>query len=143
MTRTERTYYIIFGLYTQWGWFMAPVYPLFLLSLGLDLFQVNVVLAIYLISIFVFEVPTGAVADIFGRKVSFIAELRGAHRSRSSSTRGPRLSATASWPRCCDAIGTTLASGALDAWAVDGMHAEGNRTPTDRFFAERRCSRAW
>jgi predicted MFS family arabinose efflux permease len=34
-----------------------------------------------------------------------------------------------------DAIGTTLASGALDAWAVDGMREEGDHAPKDRFFA--------
>ena len=34
-----------------------------------------------------------------------------------------------------DAIGSTLASGALEAWAVDGMHAEGQQRPPDRFFA--------
>ncbi len=134
MTRTERTYYIVFGLYTQWGWFMAPIYPLFLLSLGLDLFQVNVVLAIYLISIFLFEVPTGAIADVFGRKASFIASC--AVRACAfflyarAETFGDCVVA-----EVLDAIGTTLASGALDAWAVDGMQAEGNRTSTDRFFA--------
>jgi predicted MFS family arabinose efflux permease len=34
-----------------------------------------------------------------------------------------------------DAVGTTLATGALDAWAVDGMRAEGNTRPAERFFA--------
>ena len=47
-------------------------YPMFLLSRGLDLFQINVILAIFLISTFVFEVPTGAVADVYGRKISFL-----------------------------------------------------------------------
>src|SRR5512139_2653390 len=72
MTRTERTYYVVFSLYTVSAWFLAPMYSLFLLSRGLDLFQINVVLATYLISVFLFEVPTGAVADLAGRKVSFL-----------------------------------------------------------------------
>ncbi|TMA35656.1 MAG: MFS transporter [Deltaproteobacteria bacterium] len=34
-----------------------------------------------------------------------------------------------------DAVGTTLASGALEAWAVDGVRAEGDLRPTDALFA--------
>jgi predicted MFS family arabinose efflux permease len=34
-----------------------------------------------------------------------------------------------------DALGTTLATGALDAWAVDGMRDEGSLRPADRVFA--------
>src|SRR5207245_3846132 len=45
-----------------------------------------------------------------------------------------------SFPDCAiaefiDAIGTTLASGALDAWAVDGVRADGDLRPPDRLFA--------
>src|SRR5438067_17338 len=64
MTRTERTYYVVFGGYTLAQFFIAPVYPLFLLSRGLDLFQMNAFLATYLITVFVFEVPTGALAGV-------------------------------------------------------------------------------
>ena len=70
--RTEHTYYIVFGLYSLSWSFLGPVYALFLLSRGLDFFQINVVLAVYLIAAFVFEVPTGAVADLVGRKRSFL-----------------------------------------------------------------------
>src|SRR5438552_3307259 len=73
MTRTERTYYVVSGLYTLAQFFIAPIYPLFLLSRGLDLFRMNAVLATYLITVFVFEVPTGAITDRFGRKRSFLA----------------------------------------------------------------------
>jgi MFS family permease len=133
MTRTERTYYVVFGLYNLSMWFLGPVYPLFLLSLGLDLFQINLVLGVFLICTFAFEVPTGAIADRFGRKLSFL--LSCAVRMAAfglyafAEDLGDCLVA-----ECLDAIGMTLASGALDAWAVDGMHAEGDRRPTDRFF---------
>lgn len=134
MPRTERTYYVVFGLYCCSWSLLGPVYPLFLLSRGLDLFQINAVLATYLITSFVFEVPTGALADLIGRKRSFLLSCV----VRMSAY---TLYAFAhSFTDCIiaefiDAIGTTLASGALDAWAVDGMHAEGNRYPADRFFA--------
>jgi MFS family permease len=134
MTRTERTYYLVFGLYNLSWSLLGPLYALFLLSRGLDLFAINLVFAAYMVTAFLFEVPTGAVADVFGRKVSFVLSC------------AVRALAFAMYPFCdgvlqfmvaesIDAIGTTLASGALDAWAVDGMRAEGDRRPTDRFFA--------
>src|SRR5262249_1735370 len=132
--RTERTYYLVFGLYSLPAWFMGPVYPLFLLSRGLDLFQINLVLAAYLITSCLLEVPTGALADVIGRKASFLL-------SCAVRTVAFGLYAFAQGLSDClvaefiDALGSTLANGALDAWAVDGMRAEGHRGSADRFFA--------
>jgi MFS family permease len=134
MTRTERTYYVVFSLYNVSWASVGPVYALFLLDRGLDLFEINVVLATYLTTVFLFEVPTGAVADRFGRKVSFLLSClirMSAYFLYAFSTSLPEFLLA----EFIDAVGTTLASGALDAWAVDGMRAEGKRTPTDRFFA--------
>jgi MFS family permease len=134
MTRTERTYYVVFGLYNVSWSFLGPVYAWFLLSRGLDLFEVNLVFATYLITAFLFEVPTGAVADLCGRKISFVLSCA----VRSSAFALYALSATLPeflFAEFIDAIGTTLASGALDAWAVDGMREEGDVAPKDRFFA--------
>lgn len=134
MTRTERTYYAVVGLYSGAGWFLGPVYPLFLLSCGLDLLQINLVLATFLICVFLFEVPTGAVADVFGRKISFL--LSCAIRAFAFAL----YSMADSFADCLvaeviDAVGMTLATGALDAWAVDGMREEGHEGPLDRLFA--------
>jgi len=133
MTRTERTYYLVFGLYNLWAWFLAPVYPLFLASRGLDPFEVNLILATYLIVIFVFEVPTGAAADLMGRKASFL--LSCAVRALAFGLYAVAQSFTdCATAEVLDGIGTTLASGALDAWAVDGMKADGHQGPIDRLF---------
>ena len=134
MTRTERTYYLVFGLYSLWAWFVAPVYPLFLRSRGLDALEVNLVLATYLIVVFAFEVPTGAAADLVGRKVSFL--LSCALRAVAFGL----YAVAGDFTDCLvaeliDGIGTTLASGALDAWAIDGMREEGDDRPAERFFA--------
>lgn len=134
MTRTERTYYVVSAGYNFGGWFMGPVYPLFLLHVGLDLFQMTTVLGVFLLANFFFEVPTGVVADYFGRKISFLASC------------AVRMVAFAmyfwadSFADCLiaeivDAFGNTLASGALEAWAVDGIRAEGDRRPLDRMFS--------
>src|SRR5437867_9415629 len=72
MTRSVRRYYFLCGSYNLAQFFIAPIYPLFLLSRGLDLFQTNAVLATYGITIVLFEVPTGALADVARRRVSFV-----------------------------------------------------------------------
>lgn len=134
MTRTERKFYILEGGFQTWGWFMAPIYPIFLLSRGLDLFEMNVVLMTFFIATALFEVPTGAVADVYGRRISFVL----ACFVRSSAF---LLYTWADDFTDCvlaefiDALGVTLASGALQAWAVDGIRAEGDDRPTDRLFA--------
>ena len=134
MTRTERTYYLVFGLYSLWAWFVAPIYPLFLASRGLDPFEVNLVLATYLIVICFFEVPTGAAADRLGRKASFVFScLVRAVAFGLYAVADDFLDCAVA--EVVDGIGTTLASGALDAWAIDGMRAEGDGRPVDRFFA--------
>ncbi|HJQ84868.1 MAG TPA: MFS transporter [Candidatus Binatia bacterium] len=134
MTRTERSYYLLSGGYNLAQFFIAPIYPLFLLSRGLDLFEINAVLATYGITVFLFEVPTGAVADVAGRRVSFVigCVIRTAAYALYTSSRGFTDCLVAEF---IDAIGTTFVSGALDAWAVDGIRADGDRRPTDRVFA--------
>ena len=133
MTRTERIYYVVVAAYCL-PMLIVPAYPLFLMSRGLDVLQMNVVLASYLIGCFVFEVPTGAFADLFGRKAAFLASC--AVRFCAFT-----LYAFAGGFGDClvaeliDALGKTLASGALDAWAVDGMRDEGHRGPADRLFS--------
>jgi MFS family permease len=134
MTRTERTYYFLTCLYRLSWSVLGPTYALFLLGRGLDILQVNLVLAVYLTTTCLFEVPTGAFADVFGRKRSFILSclLRAlafglyffAHRFDQFLV-----------AEFIDAIGTTLTTGALDAWAVDGIRDEGAERPADRLFA--------
>lgn len=134
MTRTERTFYVVSAGYNFGGWFMAPVYPLFLLSRGLDLFQMNTVLAVFLLGTFLFEVPTGAVADYFGRKFSFLAScvvrMMAFTMYAFADSFGEFLIA-----ELIDAVGFTLASGALEAWAVDGIRAEGDARPLERMYS--------
>ena len=134
MTQTERAYYILTCIYRIAWAALGPTYGLFLLDRGLDLLQLNLVLAIYLITICLFEVPTGAIADVFGRKASFLLSCV----VRAVAFALYFVSDTFLWfviAEVIDAIGTTLATGAFDAWAVDGVRADGDRRPADRLFA--------
>jgi MFS family permease len=134
MTRSERRYYVLSGTYNLAQFFIAPVYPLFLLSRGLDLFQINAVLATYGITVFVFEVPTGAIADAVGRRTSFVVGCLVRAAAYALYT------LAADFQQCLlaeflDAVGTTFVSGALDAWMVDGARGEGDDGPLDRVFS--------
>ena len=134
MTHTERTYYLVTCLYRVAWAALGPTYALFLLSRGLDLLELNLVLATYLVTTCLFEIPTGAVADVFGRKASFVLSclVRAlAFGMYYFAETFPAFLVA----EFVDAIGTTLATGALDAWAVDGVRAEGDRRPADRLFA--------
>ena len=134
MTRTERRFYVLSAGYNLGQFFMAPVYPLFLLSRGLDLLQINLILGIYLITIFVFEVPTGALADVAGRRASFVlgCATRTAAFILYAGAQGFAECATYEF---IDAVGTTFVSGALEAWAVDGVQAEGDGRRIEGLFA--------
>lgn len=134
MTHTERTYYLLTCVYRIAWSALGPTYGLFLLDRGLDLLQLNLVLAVYLITICLFEVPTGAVADVFGRKASFLLSCvvrAGAFGLYYFSDSFAEFLVA----EVIDAIGTTLATGAFDAWAVDGVRRDGDERPADRLFA--------
>ena len=73
-----RRYYTVWGLYSFAGGFLFGVYPIFLRSRGLNQFQINSVLATYFVVLFLTDVPTGAFADLLGRRRSYVlgASLR-------------------------------------------------------------------
>ncbi len=94
---------------------------LFLMERGLNLYEVSlVVLAASIIS-FCFEIPTGAIADIYGRKLSFvyscfIVSFGFMIYAISNSFFALAIAST------IVAIGYTLESGALTAWLVDSLN---------------------
>lgn len=134
VSRIERTYGALMASYNMSWSFTAPVYPLFLLGAGLDLLQINLVLATYFVTAFCFEVPTGAVADVFGRRVAFLAScvVRAGAFTLYFFADSFVVFLVA---EAVDAVGQTLASGALEAWAVDAARREGGPPRTDRLLA--------
>ncbi|MCF6276296.1 MAG: MFS transporter [Candidatus Magasanikbacteria bacterium] len=99
-------------------------YVIFLQRHGLSLFEVNIVNIVYAISVFLFEVPTGAVADLYGRKNSFLVSsvfmflgclLYGLFDSMTGFIIAEILLA----------IGSTCASGSFEAWVVDELEKLG------------------
>ena len=69
---TKTIYYLILFLSSFAVSTISATYVLFLLSQGLDLLQVNLVNVAFMVGIFIFEIPTGAYADNFGRRKSLV-----------------------------------------------------------------------
>lgn len=55
--------------------FFFATYQLFLVEKGLSLLEINLLNGGFMLATFLFEIPTGAVADLFGRKRSVIIGL--------------------------------------------------------------------
>lgn len=55
--------------------FFFGTYSLFLIEKGLSLLEVNLLNCSFMVAVFLFEIPTGVIADFFGRKKSVIIGL--------------------------------------------------------------------
>src|SRR6185369_4258736 len=116
-----RQYYVLSCLFNGGGMsIISAIYVTFLIHNGLNLFQVNLVNAIFFLTLFLCEIPTGAFADIFGRKTSFVAACGMLCASMfvygSSHTFFGFVLA-----EMLGAVGTTFRSGAFQAWLVDSL----------------------
>jgi MFS family permease len=124
--------HFLIGLHTT-------VYVMYLLNSGLDLLQVNLVNVAFMVSVFIFEIPTGAIADIFGRKISFVLSsvvmgIGFICYGLADDFVGFILA------EIILAIGITLTSGAFRAWLVDSLHwYEWSGKLLDVFRLEGRC----
>jgi DHA3 family tetracycline resistance protein-like MFS transporter len=128
LRRVTGSYYLAQGLYGLALGAILPAYVLFFWSRGLNLFEVAVLASVFEGSILFFEIPTGALADIFGRRKSVICS----HLFQSLAGLIFILSPSF-WlfavAEATQGFGETLKTGALEAWMVDNLKAvkEGER----------------
>ncbi len=101
------------------------IYAIFLRDRGLDLFEANLVNAIYFIAVALFEVPTGIVADVFGRKVSFMLAIGFYGSGLLIYSKANSFSGCVAG-EVLAALGLTFQSGAFDAWMVDELKSYGS-----------------
>jgi MFS family permease len=129
-----RRYYTVWGMYSFAGGFLFSVYPIFLRSRGLNQFQTNSVLAAYFVVLFLTDVPTGAFADLLGRRRSYVlgASLRVCAFLLYFTAHHYYVFLIA---ESIDGIGTTFGNGAIDAWGVDALDAAGYDGLKDRLFS--------
>jgi len=100
--------------------FFFATYQLFLVGHHLSYLEINLINLAYMISCFLLEIPTGAYADVFGRRKSVIIGCL----TLSLSFLVYFLSRSF-WlfiiAEIIGAFGSTFISGALEAWMVDSL----------------------
>jgi len=129
-----RRYYTVWGMYSFAGGFLFGVYPIFLRSRGLNQFQINSVVATYFVVLFLTDVPTGAFADLLGRRRSYVlgASLRVCAFMLYFFAHHYYVFLIA---ESIDGVGTTFGNGAIDAWGVDALDEAGYVGLKDRLFS--------
>ena len=137
--RIIRTYLTITGLFTGALALIWGVNTLFLLQAGLDIFHVMLVNAAFSFAEFVFEVPTGVVADTLGRRVSLLFCLITLLGATLAYVALPALG-LGFWSFVLVSIalglGFTFWSGAAEAWLVDALKHAGYDQPIEGVFAK-------
>ena len=132
------TYVVLTLLSTFASSFIWGINTLFLLDAGLSITQAFAANAFFTLGEVIFEVPTGVVADTFGRRASYLlgtATLLAATLLYLMMWRvhGPF------WGWALSSVllglGFTFFSGATEAWLVDGLSATGYRGTLESAFA--------
>lgn len=134
----RRRFYLVTGAHTLAASLIWGVNTLFLLGSGLSVFQAFLVNAIFTAAMTLFEIPTGAVADARGRRVS----LRWSAVFLLLGTLGYLAAGTWNggvWGFAVASvvlgIGYTFFSGAAEAWVVDELKSVGEEAGLERLFA--------
>lgn len=132
--RVINQYYALSFMFSTCGMsIISAIYVTYLLKHGLNLFEVNLVNAIFYVTLFTCEIPTGAFADVFGRKASFVTAC--ALLSLSMIVYG--ISSTFAGfvlAEMIGAVGSTFRSGAFQAWLVDSLKHQGYEGEFNHIF---------
>lgn len=131
--KTILTFYVLESLFVLSLNTIHATNILFMLSKGLDLLQVNLVNMFYMGSVFLLEIPTGALSDIFGRKRSFLVSCLFLSLSFFIYYSSGSFLYFA-FAEVIAAIGMTFHSGALEAWFVDSLDRNGYTKKKDKLF---------
>jgi MFS family permease len=136
--RIQRVYLLLTLLSTLAASFIWGINTLFLLDAGLDNTQAFAANAFFTAGEVLFEIPTGVVADLWGRRTSYV--LGAATLLLSTllylmmwQTHAPLWAwAIASMLL---GLGFTFFSGATEAWLVDALDFTGSRAALDRVLS--------
>jgi MFS family permease len=126
--RIQRTYLILILGNTLAASFIWGINTLFLLDAGLNNVEAFAANAFFTAGMVLFEVPTGVVADTWGRRVSY---LLGTLTLAASTFLYYLMWLTEApfWQWAIVSVliglGFTFFSGAVEAWLVDALHAAG------------------
>jgi MFS family permease len=134
----QRVYLILLLLHTLAASFIWGINTLFLLDAGLTNTQAFAANAFFTAGLVLFEVPTGVIADMRGRRLSYLLGTLTLAVSTLLYLLMWRLSAPFwAWAVASALLGLgfTFFSGAVQAWLVDALKFEGYDGALDPVFA--------
>jgi MFS family permease len=136
--QVRRTYYILGFGNTLAASLIWGVNTIFLLDAGLNNFEAFSANAFFTAGMVLFEVPTGIVADSWGRRLSYLLgtvtlAVTTALYVLLWYVHGPFWAWAIS--SVLIGLGFTFFSGATEAWLVDALHATGYEGSLDAVFA--------
>jgi MFS family permease len=136
--RVQRVYLVLLLLHTLAASFIWGINTLFLLDAGLTNAQAFAANAFFTAGLVLFEVPTGVVADMRGRRLSYLLGTLTLAVSTLLYLLTWRISAPFwAWALASALLGLgfTFFSGAVQAWLVDALKANGYEGALDPVFA--------
>jgi len=139
MKKTIRIYLLLLlGLNFSVG-LTFGTYVLFLKANGLDLFGISMVNFFFMFTIVFLEIPTGALADTFSRKTSFLLcclfyVVGGLYYYAFRGFWNFVLA------EVLLGIGSSFLSGAFDAWLIDSLNYQGFRGDLRKIFGSKQWS---
>jgi MFS family permease len=136
--RVQRVYLVLLLLHTLAASFIWGINTLFLLDAGLTNAQAFAANAFFTAGLVLFEVPTGVVADMRGRRISYLLGTLTLALSTLLYLLMWRIAAPFwAWALASALLGLgfTFFSGAVQAWLVDALKAQGYDGPLDPVFA--------
>jgi MFS family permease len=135
----QRTYVTLVLLQTLAASLIWGVNTLFLLDAGLSLTEAFVANAAFTLGMMIFEVPTGVIADAFGRRLSFILGASTLLVTTLAYLGLWYVEAGIWWWILVSALiglGFTFFSGATEAWLVDALKATGYEGAIETVFGK-------
>ena len=136
--RVQRVYLLLLLLHTLAASFIWGINTLFLLDAGLTNTQAFAANAFFTAGLVLFEVPTGVLADLRGRRLSYLIGTLTLALSTLLYLLMWRISAPFwAWALASVLLGLgfTFFSGAVQAWLVDALRAQGYDGALDPVFA--------
>jgi MFS family permease len=137
--RVQRTYLVLTLLQTLAASLIWGVNTLFLLDAGLSLTEAFTANAAFTAGMVLFEVPTGVIADTFGRRTSFILGAATLLVTTAAYLGLWYVEAGIWWWILVSALiglGFTFFSGATEAWLVDALSATGYEGGIESVFGK-------
>ena len=136
-TQVQRTYLTLVMLTTLSASLIWGINTLFLLDAGLNNLEAFAANAFFTAGMMLFEVPTGVVADLAGRRISFLVGSLTLMAATLLYVMLWQVDA-AFWAWAVVSVllglGFTFFSGAMEAWLVDALHHTGFTGELDAVF---------